>query len=89
MIGKSRTRLPVAWKTALAIAAATPTMPISPRPLTPSGLTIVVVLVDEDHLDVVDVGVDRHVVLGEVVVHEAAEAVVDHALLVQRHADAP
>ena len=32
-----------------------------------------VVLVDEDHLDVVDVGVHRDVVFGEVVVHEAAE----------------
>src|SRR4051794_18870397 len=32
-------RLPVAWKTALAMAAATPTRPTSPSPLAPSGLT--------------------------------------------------
>jgi hypothetical protein len=35
-IGKSRMRFPVAWYTALAIAAATPTMPISLIPLTRS-----------------------------------------------------
>ena len=35
VIGRSRTRLPVAWNTALAIAAAVPTMPISPTALTP------------------------------------------------------
>src|SRR5690606_26343732 len=35
-IGSSRTRRPVAWNTALAIAGAIPTRAISPRPLTPS-----------------------------------------------------
>ena len=30
MIGKLRTRFPVAWKIALAIAAGVPTMPIPP-----------------------------------------------------------
>jgi hypothetical protein len=30
VIGRSRTRLPVAWNTALAMAAAAPTTPISP-----------------------------------------------------------
>ena len=89
VIGNSRMRLPVAWKTALPMAAASPTMPISPTPLTPSGFTLVVVLVDKDHVDVVDVGIHRHVVLGQVVVHEAAEAVVGQGLLLQRHADAP
>jgi hypothetical protein len=39
VIGKSRTLLPVAWKIAFATAAAVPTMPISPRPFTPRGLT--------------------------------------------------
>jgi hypothetical protein len=34
--GSERTRRPVAWYTALAMAADTPTMPISPRPLIPS-----------------------------------------------------
>ena len=71
------------------MAAAVPTMPISPMPLTPSGLTLVLVLVDEDHVDIVDVGVHRHVVLGEIVVHEAAELVVEHASPPERHADAP
>ena len=37
VIGRSRTRLPVALKTALAMAAATPVMPISPMPRAPSG----------------------------------------------------
>ena len=46
-------------------------------------------LVDEDHLDVVHVGIHRHMILGDVGVHDAAEAVIDQRLLVQRHADAP
>ncbi len=40
VIGSSRTRLPVAWKTAFATAAAAPTMPISPSPFTPSGFAL-------------------------------------------------
>ena len=39
VIGSSRMRLPVAWKIALAMAGATPTMAISPTPFTPSGFT--------------------------------------------------
>ncbi len=35
------------------------------------------------------VGVHGHVVFGDVGVHDAAETVVDHGLLVQCHADAP
>lgn len=38
-MGSCRCRVPVACQTALAIAAAVPTMPISPRPLIPVGLT--------------------------------------------------
>ena len=38
VIGKSRTRRPVAWATALATAAATPTIEISPMPFTPIAL---------------------------------------------------
>jgi hypothetical protein len=34
--GSAGTRRPVAWYRALAMAADTPTMPISPRPLIPS-----------------------------------------------------
>ena len=37
---------------------------------------------------VLDIGVHRHVIFGEVVVHEAAEACDPERLLVQRHADA-
>ena len=32
MMGRSRTRKLIAWKTALAMAAATPVMPITPTP---------------------------------------------------------
>ena len=49
----------------------------------------VVRLVDEDDIDVVHVGVHRHVVFGNIGVHDAAEMVIDQRLLVQRHADAP
>jgi hypothetical protein len=84
-----RMRLPVAWWTALAIAAAVPTMPISPRPFTPIGLALVVVLGHEHDVDLVDVRRDRDVILGQIVVHEAAEGVIREGLLVQRHGDAP
>ena len=57
--------------------------------MTPSGIDDLVVLLDEDDVDVVDIGVDRDVILGEVVVHEAAEARDRARLLLQRHADAP
>lgn len=40
MIGNERMRRPVAWYTALAMAADTPTVLISPRPLMPRGLTV-------------------------------------------------
>src|SRR4029077_18767955 len=39
VIGKRRTRTPVACHTALAIAPAVPVMPISPTPLIPSAFT--------------------------------------------------
>lgn len=38
-MGSLRMRRPVACQTALAIAAFMPTIPISPRPLMPGGLT--------------------------------------------------
>ena len=71
--GRSRTRTPVAWWTALAIAAAVPTMPISPMPLAPIGLrwgsssSIQVASIS------LDVGVGGDVVRGEVVVDVVAE----------------
>ncbi|EKX62321.1 hypothetical protein STRIP9103_00107, partial [Streptomyces ipomoeae 91-03] len=37
VMGSSRTLRPVAWKTALAMAGATPIITSSPRPLTPIG----------------------------------------------------
>src|SRR5215217_7104526 len=40
VMGKLRMRFPVAWKMAFDTAAATPTMPISPRPFTPMGLAL-------------------------------------------------
>ena len=48
---RSRSRRPVAWKTALAIAGATPVITTSPRPLTPALLNVEVRLVDELDLD--------------------------------------
>ena len=63
-------------------------MPISPTPLEAERIAVVR-LVDEDHLDIVDVGVHRHMIFGDVGIHDAAEPVIDQRLLVQRHADAP
>ena len=40
VIGRSRIRLPVAWNTALATAAAEPVAPTSPRPTTPIGIVL-------------------------------------------------
>jgi len=40
VIGNDLMRRPVAWYTALAMAAETPTMPISPMPLIPRGLAV-------------------------------------------------
>lgn len=40
VIGRSRIRLPVAWYTTLAIAAATPTRVTSPRPFASGGLAL-------------------------------------------------
>ena len=64
-------------------------MPISPNALDAERIDDVVLLVDEDHLDVVHVGIHRHMILGDVGIHDATEAVVDQRFLVQRHADAP
>src|SRR6185369_15684323 len=46
-------------------------------------------LVDEVDLEAADVGVHRHLVFGNVGIEEAAEAIVDLALLAERGADAP
>ena len=74
VIGRLRTRTPVAWNTALATAAPVPTMPISPKTFHTQVVGhLRIRLVHEDHLDVLDVGVGGDVVFGEVVVHEAAD----------------
>src|SRR5262245_8212250 len=49
----------------------------------------VVGLINEHDFDVLHVGVHRHVVFGDVGVHDAAEFVVDQRFLVESHADAP
>ena len=51
-------------------------------------IDLVVLLLDEDHVDCVYVGIHRHVIVGEIVGHEAPEPVVGRGLLMQRHADA-
>ena len=71
-IGSSRTRIPVAWKTALAIAADTPTALSSPMPLAPIGLACSSHVVDELHVDLADVGVAGDDVAGEVLGQEPA-----------------
>jgi hypothetical protein len=58
-------------------------------PLTPSGLTTLSSSSTNIVSILVDVGVDRHVVVLEVRVHDAAVAVVDLGRLLQGHADAP
>src|SRR5262245_28112371 len=52
-------------------------------------VNLAVRLFDEDGLDVVHVGMHRHMVLGNVRVHHAAEVVVDQRLFVEGHADPP
>ena len=69
-------RCPVALNTALAIAAGTPTMTTSPRPLTPIGSAIVVLGGQEGRVERGDVGVDRNQVVRQVGVDDAAVAVV-------------
>ncbi len=89
VIGSLRTRLPVAWKTAFEIAAATPTMPISPIPLAPRGLTIESASSTKMTSISLHIRIDGDVILRQIVVYEASEVLVNHALLFQGHADAP
>ena len=55
----------------------TPTMPTSPHP-DAERIDDVVLLVDEDHLDVLHVGVHRHVVLSAMLAFMTTEPVIDH-----------
>src|SRR5262245_59674784 len=48
-----------------------------------------IVLFYEDHFDLADIGVDRHMVFRQAVIDEAPECLIDYGFLVQRHADSP
>ncbi len=58
------------------------------EPLHPERAYLVVPFIDENDFDVLDIGMGGHVVFREIVVHDLAESVIRHRLLVQRHADA-
>jgi hypothetical protein len=88
VIGRSVTRLPVALKTALAIAAGTPTMTTSARPLTPSGSAIVSSAGRNVASRAANVGVDGHEVIGHVGVDDAAVSMVEVGAFQQCHPDA-
>lgn len=79
-------RLPVAWKTALAIAAAAPTMPSAHR-LAAERAGVEVRLANGDNPDVGHVGVYGHDVIGQVVVDDLAVAPVHMSAFEQRHAE--
>src|SRR5262249_29300345 len=53
------------------------------------GIDDLVVLIDEDHVDVMHVRVHREVIVREIVSHEAADGVVEHAFFLECHADTP
>src|SRR5207237_898980 len=55
----------------------------------PDRVEVAIILVAEADVDLADVGVHRHVVLGEVGVDEASVALVEQRLFHQRHAHAP
>jgi hypothetical protein len=87
VIGSERMRRPVAWYTALAIAAAVPGSPISPTPFG-ADRGERVGFADEDDLHVGHVGVDGNEVVGEGGVRDPARSGVGDGLLEQRLADA-
>ncbi len=94
VIGSSRTRLPVAWNTALATAAAAPVAPRPPVVVADAaraeGARVGIELVDEVDRDVGgDVGVDGEGHAGEVLREPAAERGLVPARLHRRHAPAP
>jgi hypothetical protein len=60
-----------------------PTMPISPTPLMPSGFTRTR-LVDEDHFDVLRIRIHRQMIFGNVRVHDPAKSMIHKGLLVKR-----
>ena len=44
-------------------------------------------LLDENHVDIWYVGVDGHVILGQIVVHETSKLLIDDAFFLQSHPD--
>src|SRR6516165_9648678 len=70
------------------MAAATPTIPISPTPLIPNGLTVLSGSSTKMIL-ILDISVHWHMVLGNVGVHDATEVVVDQCLFMEGHANPP
>ena len=86
VIGSERTRRPVAWKMAFAIAAFLRTMPI-PETVRAKGARSVVGLVDKDDVDRLDVGIHRYMVLREIMIHEATTPVVHERLLGERRSN--
>jgi hypothetical protein len=86
--GNSRTRMPVAWYTALVIADAQPVRPISPIPLAPYSLKFGVGKIEKNTIQVRDVGIHRHQIVGVVVVHRFAVALVLDGFFQHGHADA-
>ena len=63
-------------------------MPIS-HALDAEGIDLVILLIDEDHIDRPHVRVHRHMIVGEIMGHESPEAMIGRGFLVQRHTDAP
>src|SRR5262245_24810440 len=63
--------------------------PDFPDALDSKGIDDVVRFVDENDLDILHVGVHRHMVFGDVGVHDTPKFMIDQRLFVESHADAP
>jgi len=46
-------------------------------------------MIDEGHVDRLDVGIDRHVIFGEVGIHDPSVTFIEDRVLEQREAHAP
>jgi len=82
VIGKLRTRIPVACQTAFATAPAVPVIPSSPTPLMPSGIDVGIVFFDQDRFERRHVGIHGDVRLGQIGVHRTAGPRIHDGLLV-------
>jgi hypothetical protein len=85
VIGRSRTRTPVGWCTALGHRRRGADDPDLADAFRAHRVDVRIGLVEPVHLHVADVGPDRDVVLGEIVVDDVAEPRIEHALLLQGH----